>query len=129
MAQKWADLMTEKYEQLSVEDPVFGELRNVMDMCVVAALIDRERLLARAGLELPLLTDEDSKLGYDAMQPPKTVPTQCSYMKKGRSYILTASGGVDIDAWGVASQSQVDQQLDQTHQAATRGQDTTWWWN
>jgi len=34
-AQHWADLMTAKYDELSVADPIFGQLRNCMELAVV----------------------------------------------------------------------------------------------
>src|SRR5678810_350745 len=37
-AQKWADNMTDKYDELSVAEPVFGELRNAMDLCIICLL-------------------------------------------------------------------------------------------
>ncbi len=40
IAKKWADNFTSKLDELSVKDPVFGQLRNVMDLCVVAAIIE-----------------------------------------------------------------------------------------
>jgi hypothetical protein len=129
VAQNWADLMTKHYDELSVEDSVFGHLRNVMDMCVVAALIEKERLVERAGVSLPLLTDPDSKLVFHALNPPKQVPSQCSYMKKDRSWIITASGGVDIDAWKIVEQAQIDIEVDKIRQSSTAPQGAAWWWN
>ncbi|MCA9194094.1 MAG: DUF1598 domain-containing protein, partial [Planctomycetales bacterium] len=38
-AQKWADLFTTKYDELSQHISAFGELRNVMDLNVVATII------------------------------------------------------------------------------------------
>jgi hypothetical protein len=95
----------------------------------VAALIEKERLLDRAQLSLPLLTDPEGKLLFDPLQPPKTVPSQCSYLKKGRSYIITASGGVEIDAWGVVEKNQTDAAVDKVHRASTGPQNGNWWWN
>jgi hypothetical protein len=129
IAQKWADLMTEKYDELSVQDPVFGQLRNVMDICVVAALIDKERLFERANLSLPLLTDPDSKLVFSPLLPPRSVPTQCSHLKKGRDHILTASGGVDIDVWDVIEKTKTDAKVDQVHRDSAAPQTNQWYWN
>src|SRR5262245_3026280 len=61
-AQKWADLMTAKYDELSVKEPVFGELRNLMDLCVVAALITKEDMLGKAKLEIPAIASKSSKM-------------------------------------------------------------------
>ena len=38
LAKKWADNMTARYEALSTKDTIFGQLRNCMDLAVVAAL-------------------------------------------------------------------------------------------
>ena len=35
LAQKWADTMTAHYDELSLKMPIFGQLRNLMDLCVV----------------------------------------------------------------------------------------------
>ncbi len=43
-AQKWADLFTEKFDELCKHNSSFGELRNVMDMNVVATLIAAQQL-------------------------------------------------------------------------------------
>ena len=54
-AQQWADTMTTKFNELAIADPVFGDLRNIMDMSVVAALMEKEGMLKRAGLKTILL--------------------------------------------------------------------------
>ena len=81
-AQKWADNMTAKYDELSVAEPVFGELRNVMDLCVISALIAKENLLAKANLELPTLIGRESKLQPSEWNAPTQVATQCSVTHK-----------------------------------------------
>ena len=67
IAQKWADLMTEHYDELSLRESAFGELRNVMDLCVVAALIAKENLLQKAGCSLPTLTAHRQCPGRDRL--------------------------------------------------------------
>src|SRR5262249_3425115 len=106
VAQKWADLMTEHYDQLSVKEPSFGELRNLMDLCVVAALIAKERLLDKADCSLPTLESSQGSLGLASFETPKTVETQTSSLRRGSEYIVTASGGVAITSWQVASKTQ-----------------------
>ncbi len=46
-AQKWANNMTARYDELSKRDTIFGELRNCMDLAIVAALLFKENLRAR----------------------------------------------------------------------------------
>lgn len=128
VAARWAELMTQYYDALSAKDSIFGQLRNVMDLCVVAALIDQEQLLTRAGCELPCLTGVSGEFQMESWPAPKTVSTQCSVIKRGRDYLITASGGVQIDAYRHAARSEVSadvgQVRDKTKPAANR-----WWWN
>ena len=129
IAQKWADAMTEHYTELSAKEAIFGQLRNLMDMCVLAALIEKEDLFGMADCQVPLLTDADSKLGLEKWDPPTTVATQASAIKKGRNWIITASGGVDIDSWKVAGRSVVEPAVKQIQTKATAPSGAAWWWN
>jgi hypothetical protein len=126
--QQWADLMTANYEELSVKDAAFGELRNVMDMCVVAALIAKEQLLAKAGCDLPTLWNPQSKLGVAVMNVPKEVETLCSSVKKGNSLIVM-SGGVQIGSWQVADKMQTKPGMTQVHSKAKSTAGNSVWWN
>jgi hypothetical protein len=129
IAKQWADLMTAKYAELAQKEPVFAELQNLMDMCVVAALIHKEDLIGLAGgNSAALLADaKDSAAPWNA---PKTVPTLCSFLKIGSNYVITASGGVQIESWEVAARSEVDPQVKAIHgKAAAAGDNTSWWWN
>jgi hypothetical protein len=129
LAQKWADNMTETYGELAAKETSFGELRNLMDMCVVAALIQKEDLLGRAGLTLPALTGSDAEASLAKWHAPKTISTQCSFVKAGREWIITASGGVDIDSWAVVQKTQLDEKAGQVRGQALAGAEAAWWWN
>ena len=59
LAKKWADNMTTHYEELSTKDTIFGQLRNCMDLAVVAALISQENLIDKCGWNMPLLLNPD----------------------------------------------------------------------
>ncbi|GAA4421927.1 DUF1598 domain-containing protein [Bremerella cremea] len=128
--QKWADAMTKNYEELSAEDKVFGDLRNVMDMCVIAALLQKEQLLKKANLELDMIQSDSSPVKLEAFPVPDTVPTFFSAMKKGRQWVITASGGVDINSWEVASHTENVAGMDKlrTEQLAS-ATTNVWWWN
>jgi hypothetical protein len=129
VAEKWADTMTEKFNDLAVKDPIFGDLRNIMDLCVVSALIQKEDLLTQANASLPLLFAADSPLKIDTWLAPKTVPTQVSYVKRGRSWLITASGGVDVNSWEVAGKTRKDAKVGAVRTKATGGKTDKWWWN
>ncbi len=127
-SQRWADLMTEHYEELSVKDAAFGELRNVMDMCVVAALIAKEQLLVKANCELPTLWSPQSKLAVAALNVPKEIESLCSSVKRGNSLIVM-SGGVQIGSWQVADKLETRPALAQTRSKAKAAKANQVWWN
>lgn len=127
IAQKWADKMTEKYDELSVADPTFGDLRNAMDLCVVAALIEKEGLLDKAGLKIPALRGEDNTLAIQEFNAPKTVDTQCSFVKRGREFVITASGGVEITSWQVCEKTENDAKVGETRTTAAPAGQSMWW--
>jgi len=130
-AQKWCTAMTEHYDELAKEQPVFADLVNCVDLAVVAALIRGRQLDARAGLDLGSLVDADalSLPGYDA---PRQVPTIANGVKKGTTWVLSASGGVRFQAWQFASQADEDAAVAESRSvalAARPAADGDWWWD
>jgi hypothetical protein len=127
-AQKWADAMTDRYEELSIKEPIFGELRNCMDLAVVGALIVKERLAAKAGLSLGALLD-DKQVPVDEYMTPKMIPTQANFVETRSNYIISASGGVAIDSWGAAAKSETSDKLAPVRQQVAEARKKSWWWN
>ncbi len=126
-AQKWADAMTSHFDELSHRHAIFGEMRNVMDMAVIGALIVKERLADQANCDLSLLMDE-SKISTEGFNVPKTVNTIASVKKSGRKYIISASGGVEVSSWHVADRVQASESLAPVRKDAQH-QGAHWWWN
>ena len=127
LAQRWADAMTYNYDQLCGVQPVFGELRNLMDMSVVAALVQRERLLEKANLNVELLAGQQSDLKFLNYYAPKRIATQASFIKVGRQYVITASGGVQIESWDVAGKQTVDAAIGNIRDQAAPSGKSLWW--
>src|SRR6187200_1803706 len=92
-AQKWVETFTAKFEDLAREDSSFGQLRNVMDLAVVGALLTKERLNEKSGFQAPNLMVEQPLDQYPA---PRSVPWQASFVKAGRNWDVSVSGGVQI---------------------------------
>ena len=126
IAQQWADLMTEQYDALSAQAPVFADLRNLMDLSVVAAIISAHDLSGEAGWDLPLLYNDH--LQPAELNAPQRVASKASLVRKGRSWIVAVSGGVNIDSWSVLDHIEVDKNL---HLARVKSSpiDQNWWWN
>jgi len=107
-AQKWVDTFTAKFEDLAREDSSFGQLRNVMDLAVVGALLTKERLTEKLGFQAPNLMSEQPLDEYPA---PRSVPSQASFVKAGRNWVVSVSGGVQIFPWQVADRTEVSKDL------------------
>lgn len=123
-AEKWAALMTEKYTELADHDSSFGELRNAMDLAVVGALIAKEGLLQSAGLEIPRLMHEEAITEFPV---PRQTSSKASFVKKGRDYLISASGGVEMLPWHVADSTERVESISAVRsELATDAQQ--WWW-
>ncbi len=127
VSQKWAATMTDRYEALSKAEPVFAELRNCMDLAVVAALVARNNLTAKAQAGLPLLLDTRG-LPTGTFPAPKQIASQAAVMNKGHKWMI-AAGGVQINPWNAVGQAQQGASLGPVHGAARPGDDTRWWWD
>jgi hypothetical protein len=128
IAQKWADDMTKHYGALADASPIFSELRNVMDLAVVVALIQKEDLAGKAGLDLAAF--KSPTIPTTQLNAPKTVPTQASFIKKASKTILSASGGVEIKPNVALEKVEMSKTLAPVRKEATA--DATnwqWWWN
>jgi hypothetical protein len=123
-AQKWAETFTEKFDELASEDSSFGQLRNVMDLAVVGALLFKEGLLQGSGLQAPNLLHEQPLDEYPA---PRMVSSQASFVKAGRTWVITVSGGVQIFPWQVADRTEVVNDLASARSSQPQAP-SNWYW-
>jgi hypothetical protein len=101
IAAKWANTLTERYAELADHDSSFGQLRNAMDLAVIAALLDKEGLLVKAGLELPKLTHEVALSEYSA---PRESASKANFVRRRGDFVISTSGGVQIVPWQLIEQ-------------------------
>ena len=128
VAQKWADNMTHHFEALAAKEPIFGELRNIMDLAVVSALIYKENLAAKSSFSMPTLLNE-SDLVTEEYYVPSKVDSKASFVKKGRNWVISASGGVQINSWAIADKKEQTEALAPVREQAVAPQPDAWWWN
>ena len=128
LAKKWAENMTSQFAALALAEPVFGELRNCMELAVVGALIVKERLPDKAGYSLPVLMSSQD-LQPAEFNAPKQVPAQVSMLPKGQKYIVSVSGGVAINSWIIADNTQQTDAVASIRAKAAPSDDAKWWWN
>ncbi|MGA2060421.1 MAG: DUF1598 domain-containing protein, partial [Thermoguttaceae bacterium] len=128
LAKKWAENMTDQFAALALAEPVFGELRNCMELAIVGALIVKERLPDKAGYSLPVLMSSP-ELRPAEFNAPKHVPSQTSMLPKGQKYIISVSGGVAINSWIIADNTKQSDDAAPIRAKAAPSNDTKWWWN
>ena len=126
-AQQWADTMTDNFDQLAEEFPVFGQLRGCVDLAVVGALIVKRDLLVAAGCQLEVLTDASTLRG-PTLAVPRQVDSQVAFVRGRAGWIISVSGGVEIDAWSVVGKAKQDTTLKRTRQQALTRAPERWWW-
>lgn len=86
---------TKKYPELAELEPVYGQLRNCIDMLIAAAFIKQQGLFAEADLSLGAMGDE-SRYPLESYNAPRQVATAVNAMWKGNRLLTPVGGGVEI---------------------------------
>jgi hypothetical protein len=128
LAQKWADMFTDKMDELSTKDPIFGELQNIMDTCVVAAIVRGRDLEGKSGLDLSVLSGKTPTVELGNFNTPNQIEPQCSFLKTSAGWVVTTSGGVSVDSWSVASKTEVNDDLAGVRASVDRSSADSWTW-
>jgi len=85
-------------------------------------------LSGRAGCDLSLLLDE-KRIAIAEHPVPRMVDSRASLVRKGRNWIVSISGGVEIDSWSVLNRAESSPELAKTRSAAAPREDEKWWWD
>jgi hypothetical protein len=102
---------------------------NCVDLTVVAALIHGRQLDRRAGLDLAPLLDA-TRIALPAYEAPATLSTVATGFKKGNSWIVSASGGVQFQPWAFATNTTESGDSAAARVAALDGRPTdAWFWD
>ncbi len=127
-AQRWADLFTAKFDELCTTNVAFGDVRNVMDLNVIATVIAANQLDKVAGIDLSLLNGKSKAVNTPSRPVAKTIDPHCSFVSGRAGWTVSASGGVEINPWRIVSeQTKADNSVVLVRQKA--GQGDHWWWN
>ena len=130
VATAWAEKMTENFDALATAIPVFADLENIMDATVVATLIVQEDLANQAGIELTSLINPSGNYDPVDYPAPESIDPQCSFIRGRAGWVVTASGGVDINGFGVVQNQSVDNTLVSKFAELAKAEDAkSWWWN
>jgi hypothetical protein len=95
-AQAFAGAFTAKYPQIADTSPVFAQLRNGIDLLVLAAFMRREGWQTAIAWDAAGLRDERT-VATETLPPPRRMPCAVNVVWKGR-VLLAPAGGVSIAA-------------------------------
>jgi hypothetical protein len=125
---------TAQYPQLAQRSPVYGQLRNLIDMTIAAAFIQQQDYYGQAGWDMKVLADE-SLLPVNTYITPNQVETAVSAIWKGTTLMTPIGGGVNIQPTMALATDRLltdeDGNLKKAHQQVqvpelAKGQ---WWWD
>ncbi len=133
--QAFAKQFTEKYTELAERSPIFAELQNLIDVAVLAALIQKERLDQKIGWQMATLLDEQ-RLVVPTFPTPKKIASLVNYKRAGSNIVGLVGGGVTIHPQQVlhktASSLSAAPRLDSIRSEAglaKRMDSHPWWWD
>ena len=98
-SQRFTDGFTSKYGQLADRDPVYAQLRNCIDMLIVAALMQKNDFYGQAGWDLSVLGDE-KVYPVQTYNAPKQVASAVNsiWNSQGTQLATPVGGGVQVRA-------------------------------
>lgn len=129
--QQFAHQFTNEFEALANKYPVYGELRNLFDLAMVAALLNSRDVYASIGWQ-PVLFQDAKHLPLPDYVTPREVDTILNHRVIDKTKILAAvSGGVWIDSQGVLAKStEPSEKLDYHRQHEPVDVPVgEWWWD
>ena len=87
---------TNEYETLAKNSPVYAQLRNLIDLSVVAAFIQRNEWYDKSGWSMEFFGDE-SQYAIQTYTAPTKVETAVNAIWKGNTLMTPIGGGVKIE--------------------------------
>lgn len=130
-AKNYAEAFTKKYEEIAAANPVFAQLRNMIDVLIVANFIQRENLLQRTGLNINLLLDP-APFSVETQTTPVAAKSLAN-VKWESGHLVAPSGGVSILASEAFKQQYlmpVSDELVAQKEATCLAEDVDrWWWD
>lgn len=125
---------TKKYDKLAEAVPLYGELRNCIDMSIAAAFIQEMDFYGQADWQMDVFGDED-QYATERFTAPTHVAPAINAFWKGNLFMTPIGGGVNVQArYAVRSdkmQVNEDGSIDEAKnddKLATLDADQ-WWWD
>lgn len=125
---------TKKYDRLAETVPLFGELRNCVDMSIAAAFIQEMDFYGQADWDMDLFGDE-SQFATEKFTAPTHVAPAVNAFWKNNQFMTPIGGGVNIQPRYAIRSDRVKGDDDGSIDEAKRDEkvgalrDGQWWWD
>jgi hypothetical protein len=95
-SKKFTESFTKAYPEIARRATVYGELRNIIDLSVAAAFMQKHDFFAKAEWKMDVLGDEQ-QFAVETHNAPKQVSTACIALMKGARVSSPIGGGVHVE--------------------------------
>ncbi len=124
---------TKNYDKMASETPVYGQLRNLVDMAVTAAFIQRMDYYNKTEWGMEVFGDE-GQFQVETYTAPKQVETAVNAKWKGRTLMTPVGGGVEINPLRAIRSDVMKRDsgsISDTRQQVDTGKlsEIQWWWD
>ena len=123
---------TEHFAKIASVVPVYADLRNLIDMSVVAAWLQKEDIYTKADWPMDFFGNEES-FSVETVQPVKQAETAVNIISHGKNTVsFPVGGGVMIEPVNALASEHL--RIDEDGQVARKKAETTqaadaWWWD
>jgi hypothetical protein len=128
---QFAENFTRHYAELAKRDPVFGDLQNVFDLALVAALCRQENLLELAHWEPGVFAPQGDYQPLKVAAPKEVESVINHRVYGGKDIVVQVAGGVQADIAGVARDPALarDSESVAERRDGLRVPAGRWWWD
>src|SRR5690606_2726068 len=133
-AQAFADSFTKLYPELADRSPVYAQLRNLIDMSVVAAFIQQQNYYSQADWNMDVFGNE-SVYPIETYSAPKFVESAVNAIWKGNTLMTPIGGGVNIQPRQALAENHLQKDLQGELTSLRERVDVEqlapgqWWWD
>lgn len=130
----FTESFTKAYPEIARRATVYGELRNIIDLSVAAAFMQKHDFFGKAGWNMDVFGDE-GKFATETYHAPKQAATACIALAKGNRVSFPIGGGVHVEPKLALNASNL--LSDEDGNVAKRRENVTldkladgqWWWD
>jgi hypothetical protein len=133
-SKRFTEAFTANYPELAAKAPVYANLRNLIDVAVAAAYMQKEDLYGKSGHHFELFMNEDD-FAIEFFHAPKQVDTVVTAVWKGSRLMTPMGGGVYMEPRQALQQenllSDEDGKLAERRKAVdiSKLDAERWWWD